>query len=217
MKTYIINLKKDTDKIELLSDSIPNCIKNFNVFEAIDGLSKDLPEWWASNSYGAYGCYLSHLALMENINDTSLILEDDAIFANNFCEKYKYVYNDVLPKINFDIFYLGGRHRLCPRPQFTHNNYVKCRYTTRTHAYIINIKSKNKILKLLKNKFSWNTFANRYHIDHFYGNLCLNNLITCYAIKPFIVGQRATLVSSVSPNVGSLPERWGNNNNEGNY
>lgn len=73
------------------------------------------------------GCLLSHTRLLSTMDGPLLVLEDDACFAPDFTL-------DLDPPHDWDILWLGGQHRLAPRP---HNAaWVVPTYMVRTHAYI---------------------------------------------------------------------------------
>lgn len=213
MKIYVINLKHRSEKLKIFFENLPDCIdrKNIDVFEAIDGNQYSIPKWFGSIqrcTHGRYGCYMSHLKILENITETTLIFEDDVIFKDNFCEKFIKAQN-YCNSIDYDIFYLGGGNMM--KPTKIHDDLYRCVRTQRTHAYIIKDKSAaNKIIKYISDPNIWKKYLHtfNYHIDQLYGKLQLDQKINAYTIMPFICGQSETSSSDVSPQVGPLKERW---------
>ena len=98
MKTYVVNMKRDTEKRSRMEQQLKNFSLDVTFFEAIDGsqLSSDELKQWVNieeskKRYGDYftlpaiGCSLSHYRLYQTISsqndDIVMILEDDAILA----------------------------------------------------------------------------------------------------------------------------------------
>ncbi|RNL51128.1 glycosyltransferase family 25 protein [Pedobacter jejuensis] len=86
---YLINLKRRPDRLSqwfLDNGHLSKNLKNFQIFDAIDGKNADLTDW--RFGAGAYGCMMSHLGVLEdakkNNYQTILVLEDDFIFNTNF-------------------------------------------------------------------------------------------------------------------------------------
>ena len=176
IQSYVINLDKNIEKYSEIKTKFKTLnITNIQRFSAIYG--KDLDEKYIDNitnpyvqyiihhgrftdsdigSYGAIGCYISHVKLWEMLlnvkqnQDMFLVLEDDAIplekytifDINNFI-------NEVIENTkNWDIIYLGYAKR--PRDndiEITKNVYKIDSMVFQTHAYIINKKGITKLLK----------------------------------------------------------------------
>lgn len=213
-KIYIISLKRRQYRLTHFFYTIPPNIfdpKKISVYDAIDGSSQKLPEWWTDKSHGAYGCYLSHKNIWQEIIDNNyqntIIFEDDAIFCENFTELFlNFISN--LPE-NWDQAYLGGQHLQTPKPI---NKFVVLGTNiNRTHAYMI--KNKNSAIKIynyLSDTSLWqNHLQRKMHVDHGLGYLHSNQLITTYASNPFLVGQNNDNFSDVASK-GSLKQRWWN-------
>lgn len=100
MKTYVVNMEKDTQKRALIEAQLAKHPKlNYQIWKAVEGrkLSDDeqklmvLPEFF--ERYGrnatlpAVGCSLSHISIYKDMVETdtcfALILEDDAILSND--------------------------------------------------------------------------------------------------------------------------------------
>jgi GR25 family glycosyltransferase involved in LPS biosynthesis len=216
MQVFVINLEHRKDKLNFMLSNIPKTIdiNSINIFNAINGYDIKIPDWYnlinSEHLHGSYGCYMSHLSIIKQITEPTLIFEDDVIFDNSFDEKYTNLLT-VLPTIEYDLFYLGG---IDARKSLLYNrnhSIRKCSRTHRTHAYIVSgEKSAKKIANYLEDPKIWHKFLLKkyYHIDHLYGQLQYKNMIQCYRIYPFICGQNECEISDVSPEIGPLPVRW---------
>jgi hypothetical protein len=97
-KFYLINLEKDTAKLEWCKKVIGDRFE-FEVFKAIEvGEKEDIKNF---KTKGEYGCFQSHMKVMEKClkekdsYDLFFIMEDDILFVENF-DKY---FNDVVDKL----------------------------------------------------------------------------------------------------------------------
>ncbi len=195
--TYIISLPQAHNRLATVFNTLPSSFsgKNIKVFPAIDGTKVSLPDWWISTP-GRYGCYNSHMQILQEIVDknleNTLILEDDAIFVKDFDDIFKRSFTE-LPE-DWDQFYLGGNHTYIPK-QINHN-LLKGQSIINTHAYMIkNAESAQKILSFFPNVFIDNCFSDKYHIDMAYAYLHIKSLINAYSTVPFIVGQDSDSIS----------------------
>lgn len=99
MKTYLINLDRDTDRLERMQRQLGACGLEYSRFPAVHGLN--LPDWLrpyflnesggkaSELSDGEIGCYASHLSVMKmasDSNETTLILEDDLKLCDDFAQ-----------------------------------------------------------------------------------------------------------------------------------
>lgn len=146
MDAVVINLDRRVDRWKaFLADSRPYKVPKVRRFSAIE------PE--AGNGHiskGELGCFLSHRAVWENVKENTLILEDDAKITRQYS----------IPKLpdDFDLFYLGGNHRLFGARPGQRMGYWKednrtirmcrCDKTLTTHAYIISPKGAEMALRL---------------------------------------------------------------------
>lgn len=203
MKIFLINLKKDTERLKHFFDNLPGCWnkEDITVIEAVDGNITPIPDWFAinSNSKGTYGCYKSHLNIIESIKNISLILEDDVIFHKDFSTIYPNLINKI-SNLDYDIFYLGGKHLSRPTSiSYGDTSIKKCRQTIFTHAYMIKDGYKaKKISNLLKNKYTWEHYLplKNYEIDLLYGKL-QKDLLNCYTADPFLAFQNRQFKSNI--------------------
>lgn len=213
-KIYTISLtKKRPNKINEFMNLLPKnwSLGRIDVFDAVDGTLEELPLWWNEKLKGAYGCYKSHLNILNEImvNDwvNTMILEDDAIFCNNFMSKFE-VICEHLPQ-DWEQLYLGGQH--LSKAVRVGDHILKAGNINRTHCYIIKDKIvAQKIVNNFINKDFWIKYLTKYkyHIDYAYGILHKQNMIKSYASNPFLVGQRANNISDTGSQVSSVVRWW---------
>lgn len=97
-KVVVINLDRRADRMERLGAQLDELGIKYERFSAVDG--KEL------NIEGYIAGTMSHVAVWKKYQGQKvLILEDDALFCDNFNEKFAEVIQ-TLPD-NWDIFYLG--------------------------------------------------------------------------------------------------------------
>jgi GR25 family glycosyltransferase involved in LPS biosynthesis len=207
METYVISLlQKRPNKIQEFKVRCPKEL-NTTVYDGVDGSNEVLPLWWNQKMKGSYGCYLSHINILKLVNGLTLILEDDAVFCDNFIEKLSRAIRHVPD--DWDQLYIGGQH-LGSRKSM--NNYIeKGTNINRTHGYFVKNKdSANKLLSNLLDKDFWikNLNKNKYHIDYAYGIMHKQNIINAYASKPFLIGQAANSYSDTGSQISTVVRWW---------
>ena len=201
----------------------PFCKVDF--FQAVHGDTVGVPDWWKPGG-GAWGCYRSHLSILERClnSNTSpiLILEDDVIFVKDFAKKVK-AYLEHLPD-DWGLAYLGGQHlKTEVEPPKPVNEWVSIPYNVnRTHAYAL--RSQEFMRKLYRwllelpvfseaeqasRPFGWRMFDNQgngcHHIDHRIGQWTEMRPGGIYAPAVWLAGQSAG-TSDVSAQ--KVEERW---------
>lgn len=116
---YIINMKHRTDKYKRMYDELEQHGMTGQFIDAVVGYDLDIDKMNENGLIdnkldrpmrrGEIGCYLSHIktweAFLKSNNDYALILEDDAVFVDDFKSKF----NDLLLEIDFpfDVIYLN--------------------------------------------------------------------------------------------------------------
>ena len=114
-KVYVINLEKDSERLESITTQLKAQNIEFERFEAIDGASIKndlrLTTHCSSNCPdGLKGCAISHRTLWETMIEKDykniLIFEDDAILNSNLDSELQLSWNEI-PN-DFDILYLGS-------------------------------------------------------------------------------------------------------------
>jgi len=205
MKSYVINLNRRSDRLKIFYDSLPKDwpYEQPIVYKAIAGKLCNHPSWWNQGG-GAWGCYKSHMNIIEQElnNDPKeeniLIFEDDAIFCENFVFKMQ-SFLSMVPK-DADQIYLGGQHLKPPTDQgsiYLANN------INRTHGYIVTKRGLLTLYRWLNETKDW---PNKCHIDHHYGRAHRDKKIIAYTPKEWLIGQRADNQSDVSWK--PVIERW---------
>lgn len=167
MQSYYINLDRATERRELIEAQIKKADLNFTIerFPAING--SDF-EWNDSSlSKGQWGCWQSHLAIIERSlanNEDLLIIEDDEYFSN---ELNKIIdIRKIAGNTDWDIIYLDATivevedYLLFSRSYYKNINnelyILKVPPTSTiygTHAYLINGKKKQKFFDILSKNF----------------------------------------------------------------
>lgn len=116
LKTFLINLKRREDRLNLFKEKNRGNIPPYHILEAVDGMtlvpSHKIQNLFKYNDYnyrrGIVGCALSHLSIYFHILgsgiDGALILEDDAELCPYFTQKFLHV----LEKCpDADVIFLG--------------------------------------------------------------------------------------------------------------
>lgn len=163
-KIFIINLDQRVDRMENMKNLMTELnITNWERFSAIkpsySKIDKRLYSGYQkfmklNKKYvkGSIGCKLSHLEILKiarkrNYNKI-LILEDDVNFTGNL--KYIEIGLREIENLNWDMLYLGiNKEKSAEINELVFINKVISGLCT--HAYIVNSKSYNKIIKLLEN------------------------------------------------------------------
>src|SRR5687768_6116147 len=81
-------------------------------FSAVDGSTIALPAQW-NHTAGAYGCLLSHVAVIEEMRalnaESVLIFEDDTVFDPGFASKFESFVKEI--PSDWDMLYFGALHK----------------------------------------------------------------------------------------------------------
>ena len=198
---YVINLKKRPERLIKFKENY-KFNRDITIFNAVDGNELDInyinsiigtegkksidnfykykiirKYHYELSSYGAIGCYLSHINLWKEIIKNNfknvIIFEDDANVSN-------IKYNHLIKRINllpndWDIYLLIN-------PDYCYNkvkvenkrNLYKVKRFFLLHAYIININACKKIIE------SKTLFPINQQIDHYLSELSLINKLNIY-------------------------------------
>lgn len=203
-RVVCISLERRPDRYRAFCDRVPSDwpFGEIEMVTAVDGKKCPHPQWWRQGG-GAWGCYQSHLRIIEQaLNDgvkSLLIFEDDATFVDGFVEKAR-EFLDRLPG-DWGQAYLGGQH--LRRPQAVCPGVVRAANINRTHAYAIRGDAMRHIYKWLHATDQW---QNRCHIDHHYGRMHGTKSINVYAPEVWLCGQAEDRKSDVSWK--PVSERW---------
>ena len=146
-------------------------------FDAVDGSALDAPPWWRESA-GAYGCYLSHLALLEESEGATFVLEDDAVPSPLLAS----ILSRPLPDEGWDLLYFGGQ--LSPlsmrMPRFSTPRLVEAEHVSRTHAYVA--RDPRQVAQVLRQELRRGV-----HVDEVLAYCGLRQVVW----HPFLVGQGA--------------------------
>ena len=173
---YCINLRRRPEKLAAFLEGLPDpwpYDKRPVIIGAVDGQKVPPPKWWKAGR-GAWGCYRTHLNILETCLDfdieSVLIFEDDAMFRPDFSERVK-VYEAAIPEPEEAWIYYGGQHlhRAAAQPAPLNGEVYRPFNVNRTHAY--GIRGRAMIERIYRHlcRTDWTT-AN--HIDHHLGKLC---------------------------------------------
>lgn len=188
-KTYYINRKSRTDRMENMTQRLSEVglkAKRFIALEAGDIL-EGVSEEGSNLTDGMKGCFKSHVSIWKSILDDHkqnnvLILEDDALFADNFNEVLDIALSE-LPE-DYDILYFGasednGQYRLK-----TDDFQVVCPADHQwcTHAYMVN---KKVLPKLIEKASTMYAAIDQVLVD-------VQQTTQTYATMPYIVSQDIT-------------------------
>jgi GR25 family glycosyltransferase involved in LPS biosynthesis len=176
MKTYVINLDRRKDRLELLK--IPF---EWEKFSAFDG--------GKSNRMGAIrGCLKSHQTLLKLIQglklEEAIIFEDDVVL----CENFEVKFNNILKNLpeDWDLLFLGGWNKGNIIKYAEGLNIAELVYTT--HAYVIRNKFIDVLLASLHSKDKTAVNENDYKTDVLLANCLLKG--KCFICNPVLAWQR---------------------------
>jgi hypothetical protein len=185
-RVCVISLARRPDRLEAFRARCP--IGGVEVVEAVDGKVAKHPAWWKQGG-GAWGCYRSHLKIIEESlhrgHERVLIFEDDATFCDDFVAKTD-AFIESLPE-GWKQAYLGGQHLKPPVPVPGVEGVVAVKNVNRTHAYAIN--GREGLLALYRHLFDTSDWRPRHHIDHHYGRLHASAKSGFYAPSQWLCGQ----------------------------
>jgi GR25 family glycosyltransferase involved in LPS biosynthesis len=187
---FIINLDFKTDRRERILKEIPLSLAKAKIWKAIHGDTVKHPPWWTAGK-GAWGCYRSHVSLLEHCYnsklDSYMVLEDDATFVQDFDERLD-AYMKALPE-DWEMAYIGGQLlEEIKHPPVKINDLVYLPYdVNRTHGFIVHNRGYEKLYHWLVSQ----SFENRNHIDHHFGKLHRKQGIKVYVPDRWLVGQMA--------------------------
>ena len=174
---FIINLQRDISRREnMIMQLKQHNICDYEFIEAIDGQSENLDKYdftvipnWVEPftnkimTKGEIGCALTHYNIWKKMVNEKLenvlILEDDAVFCNNFLEMLHNIEYNV-KKLKYDLLYLGRNPLNVSNEEKINDNIAKVRYSYGTHAYILSLEGAIKLC-------STNYLHNLFPVDEF--------------------------------------------------
>ena len=196
MKIFIINLERRKDKLDRIKERIKKIQNNedIEIIKAVDGNNINT-EYLSVNKYkvnskwrdnnnkrpiklGEIGCSLSHYKIWKRIVEEKIkfgiILEDDAVFSDDYNEKI----NEITKNIEYDMLYLG-RKVFNKNEEEVNENMVISNFSYWTIGYVL---TNNGAKKLLNSNFEKNLIPVDEFLPYMYGkNKILDyNLINIY-------------------------------------
>lgn len=192
-EVYCVNLQRRQDRWKEFTEGLPRDwpFRPVTRSPAIDGKKVPHPPWWRQGG-GAWGCYRSHLRILEDcLNrgvNSVLLMEDDAIFPEDFLEKWK-AFSQELPE-DWGMVYLGGQHLYqdAHPPLKVHPEVYIPWNVNRTHAFALRGKTMREVYRHLST-LDWN---NGHHVDHHLGRFVQrrDGKFPVYCPRHWLVGQR---------------------------
>jgi GR25 family glycosyltransferase involved in LPS biosynthesis len=182
---YLINLDRRPDRLAEAGPAIEKAGYQFIRFPAVDGNKAGVPKGYKAGG-GAYGCKLSHVAVLKDAIsrglDTVTVFEDDVVFVDGFQEKLA----ELMQKVNeidpaWQAVFLGGQHM--KPPVRVKDNVVLCTDCHRTHAYVVRGEYIKKLLEVFE--------GTETHIDHAWGAHQVADKPKIYAPDQWLCGQSA--------------------------
>lgn len=197
MNFIVINLKERTDRLTWFKNNFFN--NNLKIFNAYDYRNVDLELLYNNkiigkygydtlknkkrnyhhelSSYGAIGCYMSHVNIWYNIYNNKIIntfiFEDDTIVNKNIKNEEIIHRLKLLPN-NWDIYLLSNPDLCYNKTLINKNGLYKVNRFFCTNAYIINYNGAKKIIK------NGNLFPINQQIDSYLSELCLDYDLNIY-------------------------------------
>lgn len=190
-RIYCVSLKRRQDRWDKFEQRINQSdwpFGDIRRFDAIDGKLCPPPQWWSQGG-GAWGCYRSHMQILETcLNekvDSVLFLEDDALPVDGFREKVE----DFIANVPADwgMLYLGGQHLFVNKnPPKKVNDKVYIPWNVnRTHAFAL----RGKMMKIAYRHLSRIDWNKGHHIDHHLGRLHQQRRHPIYCPDQWLIGQ----------------------------
>lgn len=207
---FVINLPFKRDRLSKFLAKMPESIGPIEVWQAVHGDTVRPPAWWTAGN-GAWGCYRSHMQILESCYNQGvgsyIVFEDDAVFRDGFDDLFSQ-FVDCLPQ-DWEMLYLGGQllHELNHRPK-RYNAHCYVPYNVnRTHAFAVHSRGYEKLYQHL----SAVPFHEREHIDHHLGRIHESGQLKVFCPGKWLVGQDAG-PSNISGNINDIsfwmdPER----------
>jgi len=163
-KVVVINLKERTDKRKYIKTQLERRGINFSFFTATKHPTDP-----------KRGCLESHLEVIKQCKDDELlIIEDDAKFLNSITTVRG------IPA-DWDMLYYGGTvHRVMDRE---HKGFARVQTWT-THCYMINMRNKELVEKILREVPEYKYEIDRYYLEE------IHPTFKCYMCDPMICIQK---------------------------
>ena len=205
-RVVCVNLDRRPGRWTRFLQSIPRDwpFRSVERFEAVDGKACSLPDGWVQprRSAGAWGCYRSHLRILEECLSRDvksvLVFEDDATFEPDFAARCAAFLRDVPD--DWGMIYFGGQHlgaKTRP-PQLVAGECYRSFNVNRTHAYAIRGGQAMRDVYRHLSDIAYFRQHPRHHIDHALGALHGSGQIKAYAPAAWLVHQEPSAGSDVA-------------------
>lgn len=189
-KAFVINLKIRRDRLNPFFKRYPknDLFPDIEVFDAIHGDTCVAPDNWHAGN-GAWGCYRSHMAIMEQCLNSGvesyIVFEDDAVFCEDFVQSAETFFG-CLPD-DWHQAYLGGQllHAHAHPPIRVSDHVYKPYNVNRTHCFALN---GDGILSAYRHCSNL-PFHTAEHIDHHLGRWHESYKNNIYCPWKWLVGQ----------------------------
>jgi len=187
-KSFVINLPFKHDRLQSFLQNVPASLGPIEVWPAVHGDTVLHPDWWTAGR-GAWGCYRSHLQILEHCYNAGLesylVFEDDALFRPDFEELLSQVKSE-LPD-DWEQLYLGGQllHEQQHPPKRISDNLLIPFNVNRTHCFAVHRRGYEKLYRHLNSV----PFQQGDHIDHHLGRLHESQTLKLYCPGKWLVGQ----------------------------
>ena len=214
-RVVCLNMKRHGDRWQRFVRSLPDPwpFARPQRFEAVDGRATGCPDWFPGD-VGAFGCYRSHLRILEDALcddiETLLVLEDDAIFVDDFAARAGAFIEEA--PTDWHQLYFGGQHlsRANDPPYRVSDNVLRCHNVNRTHGYAM----RHAFIKAAYHELCRPPHEpqqqQEFHIDWRYGAMHQSGKWNVYAPMQWLVGQSAGVSSIIGPGKPT-EECWWNN------
>lgn len=196
-RVVVLNLPRRSDRLREFQHQLVRMPGGWphravEVVRAVDGATGAVPTpTWFRQGGGAYGCWRSHLNVLENALVDGIssvyILEDDAVFDADYTRRMKAFLNAV--PADWEALFPGGQHHGPSTPVAP--GVVRCSNIQRTHCYAI--RGRDVIQHLYRMWTEWpvqNPYRD-FHCDWLLGPW--TGLRKTYAPERFFVGQGRTV------------------------
>ena len=187
-QTFVINLTFKIERLQRFLAAVPKSIGPVQVWPAVHGDTVMHPDWWTAGR-GAWGCYRSHLQILEHCYNSGcesyLVFEDDAIFRPDFEALLAQGVAELPP--DWEQFYLGGQllHEQQHPPQRVAENLFIPYNVNRTHGFAVHRRGYETLYQHLNAV----PFQSGEHIDHHLGRLHESRRLKLYCPGKWLVGQ----------------------------
>ncbi len=113
IKNIVITLKYKKERLELFEKRrLSADIKSYDIFEGLVGKDIDFKTVKSLFNFvptkGEIGCAMSHFTIWKNVNQDTIVFEDDVEFCDGYIDSLSYLYQYLkINYIDFDLIFLG--------------------------------------------------------------------------------------------------------------